>query len=276
MNRRSFLHALPVAGIAALAGGGASAREQSPARSRQAVAGPPRPKLDPGVATDWRLVEQADDRLAVDVGWWIFTDTVRADVRTNRYEYRPFGRRLDRQTLGRYDGLATTFAASRLTFRGRFAGAVTPRTARPRVAAHVEKQLRDVGLRDVTRVPPAERRVEPVHPDGEHLEFTATHEVDPVELDGVGLPEAPDATLSLEGGALPVRSFFSIWATERADVLFVAGGAYAEAGTFARTATTSLTGDGVGDGVDVTVDVTLDLTPARQRAALRTATGAVS
>lgn len=287
MNRRSFLRALPVAGTAALAGCSANTRMQStesnadsalsrrPDRERS-VAGPPRPGLGPDVANDWRLVERTDDRLAFDVGWWIFADTVHADVRTNRYEYRPFERRLSRQTLGRYDGLATTFAASQLTFRGRFSGAVTPRTARPRVATRVEETLTDQGLQDVTRVPPSERRVQPVHPDGEHVEFTATHGVDPVDIDGVGLPEAPDATLSLDGGTLQVRSFFSIWAAERADVLFVAGGAYAEDATFARTATTSLTGSGVGDGVDVTVDVALDLAPAHQRTALRAATGTVS
>lgn len=288
MNRRSFLRALPVAGTAALAGCGARSREQSTngantesALSRQpdreqSVAGPPRPGLGPDVSSDWQLVEQTDDRLAFDVGWWILTDTVHADVRTNRYEYRPFKRRLSRQTLDRYDGLATTFTASRLTFQGRFSGAVTPRTARPRIAAHIEETLTDQGLQDVTRVPASEQRVEPVHPDGEHVEFTATHEVGPIELDDVGPPEASDDTLSLEGKTLQVRSFFSIWAAERADELLVAGGAYAEDATFARTATTSLTGSGIGDGVDVTVDVTLDLAPAHQRAALRAATGTVS
>lgn len=288
MNRRSYLRAASVAGAATLAGCSAGSSGQPTAGSddnsahadrpgvEQAVTGAEQPEFNTAVASDWRLLTQTDDQLTFDVGWWVFTDTVHADVRTTRYAYRPFERRLDRQTLGRYQGLATTFAASRLTFQGRLSGAVTPERARARVAEDIEETMGDMELQEVTRVPAPARTVEPVHPDGEHLEFTATHEVDPVVLDGAVLKDAPDTTLTLDGGTLDVRAFFCIWDPGPDDVLMVAGGAYATDETFARTATESLTGHGLGDGVDVTVDITLDLAPAHQLEALRTATGAVS
>ena len=288
MNRRSYLRAASVAGAAALAGCGAGSSGQPTSGSdddsahvgrpdeKQAITSAEQPEFGGAVASDWRRVARTNDKLTFDVGWWVFTDTVYADVRTTRYAYRPFERRLDRQTLGQYEGLATTFAASRLTFRGRLSGAVTPERARPRVARDIEETMRDMELQEVTRVPAPATSVEPVHPDGEHLEFTATHKVSPVVLDGAVLKDAPDTTLTLDGGTLDVRAFFCIWDPGPDNVLVVAGGAYAMDETFTRTTTESLTGRGLGDGVDVTVDVTLGLAPAHQREALRAATGAVS
>jgi hypothetical protein len=249
MDRRRFLAAAGLLGIASLAG--CSSVQGAP---RQPVV--PEQELRDG---GWTLVDESREQaFEQSIAGVTFTAT----TTTRRYEDRRLARDVTEKTLGQVSGEMSTFFATAVTFDpdltnlpgGAGRAELLDRTER-NARSEFEAQMESAGLTGVARTGTGELEVA----TGETARVTRYEAAFPFE--GFGFDVTDDATISVDGGTIPVEGLLAVWYHNRA--ILVSGGAF-PAGNYAST-----TKEDLSSAVTVTVDVDLGLTPERYRSELR-------
>ncbi|MFB6156031.1 MAG: hypothetical protein ABEJ22_09055 [Haloferacaceae archaeon] len=249
MDRRRFLAAAGSLGIASLAG-------------CAAVSGSPRPPVVPERELrdgGWKLVDESQEQ-AFEQAIAGFTFT--ATTTTRRYVDQRLADDVTEKTLGEVAGEMSTFFAAAVTFDpdltnlpgGAGREELLDRTEE-NARREFESQMERAGLTNVSQTDTGSFDVD----TGETARLT-TYEAD-FPFEGFSFDVTNDASVDVEGDAIPVEGLLAVWYHDRA--ILVSGGAF-PASNYADTTTKDLS-----DAVTVTVDIDLGLTPQRYREELR-------
>lgn len=245
MNRRRFLAASGVAGLAGFSGC------NSISSTALGSVDPPQVPKDQLEQGGWAF-DQEDTRTVFEEDYGPVTVIAKAHSLT--YTDTELAKRVKEDTLGSVAGTLATYAATRVKFSPdltKLPESIGREQLVDRVETNSREQfaarMRDAGLTNVKQTETGELQVD-TGETARYTGFTAEYDVGTFDV-----PLPNDETMTIDVGAIGVSGDLAVWVHE--DSVIVAGGAY-PAENFAKTLSKDIT-----DSISVDVSVDLGLTP---------------
>ncbi|WP_158055646.1 hypothetical protein [Halorussus halophilus] len=250
MNRRKYL--LGVGGLGALAGCTSNSETTVNEDVPESVAWP---SVETG--NSWHRARQRSARYERET----LGINVTAFERTRVYENAALRKRIEKQTLGQFEGSLASFFASHIDLRGSATVAASSGKISELVAPKFREQLGSHGVENVEEVEAISPKPDVGGLQAVFKEYRGAYPTPKIEktvhIDGVG-----KRRISAEARELPVAGFYAVW-KDGTGTAYAAGGAY-PAENFSEEETISLSAS-KGEGVDLVVRVNLEFGPEQLR-----------